>query len=214
MKLVKLNDDFYLLNDDMSRMAMDLPVGTLVFCLSETHMKDPDECIRKSAIEDHCYGCQPLIASTTQIEGASLLGFQNVETLLRHYVCEEDTKKYSIARKVFAADKTFSEKDLDKIMFGYGVGNSSTDNKFTIHEMEASFKAGIEAIKDLQSEEPYHTLEVDYYKSFIKSVAREKTEWEVEVEMEKVLFDPNRPVPYNSDKPKITGGYINIIKII
>lgn len=62
--LVKLCNEYYLLDADMSRMAKELPAETLVFCLDETHMSDPKECIRRSSLTDHCHGCQPLIATS------------------------------------------------------------------------------------------------------------------------------------------------------
>ena len=65
--LVKLCNEYYLIDSDMSRMAKDLPADTLVFCLGETHMNSPKECIRKSSTNDHCYDCQPLIASSALI---------------------------------------------------------------------------------------------------------------------------------------------------
>lgn len=62
--LVKLCNEYYLIDANMSRMAKKLPAETLVFCLDETHMNDPKECIRRSSITDNCHGCQPLIASS------------------------------------------------------------------------------------------------------------------------------------------------------
>ena len=37
---------------------------------------------------------------------------------------------------------------------------------FSLDDMEQSFKAGIESVKDLRSPNPEYKLEVDYWKSF------------------------------------------------
>ncbi len=84
MKLIKLNDEYYLVDVDMSRMAKDLPIGTCVFCLGETHMNDINECLRLSSKNDNCYGCQPLIASTKKYDNVYLLDKVKVEKLLTY----------------------------------------------------------------------------------------------------------------------------------
>lgn len=73
MKLVNLNNEYYLLDADMQRAAKDLPEKTLVFCISEIHMNDQRECVRHSTKGDHCYQCQPLVGSTVRIKGSELL---------------------------------------------------------------------------------------------------------------------------------------------
>lgn len=73
MKLINLKDEYYLLDADLQRAAKDLPDKTLVFCISEVHMNDPEECIRFSTKGDHCYQCQPLVGSTIKIKGVELL---------------------------------------------------------------------------------------------------------------------------------------------
>ncbi len=80
MKIVNLNNNFYLVDSNMNRMAKDLPKDTLVFCLSEVHTNDSKECIRKSTKDDNCYGCQPLIASTDSKIGIKKLNMHNLPT--------------------------------------------------------------------------------------------------------------------------------------
>jgi hypothetical protein len=82
MKLVRLENHYFLLDAVMTRMAKDLPVGTQVFCLDETHMNNVDECLRKSASSDHCRGCQPLLASTMDIEGVGKLDRDEIESIV------------------------------------------------------------------------------------------------------------------------------------
>lgn len=68
-RVVKLAGNLFLTKSDFETMAKDLDANTLVFCHYEVHTKDDKECIRHSTKGDHCYGCQPLIASTKDIEG-------------------------------------------------------------------------------------------------------------------------------------------------
>lgn len=74
-RLVLLCGEFYLLDAEfyMTKMAKDYPADTRVFCMSETDMEDPDECLRKSGLGDNCYACLPLIASTIKIDDLALL---------------------------------------------------------------------------------------------------------------------------------------------
>jgi len=59
-KLVKHKDNYYLIEYTRGRMAKDLPAGTIVLCLDEIEYEC---CIRGSASGDHCYGCQPIVAT-------------------------------------------------------------------------------------------------------------------------------------------------------
>lgn len=74
-RLVKLKDEFYLLDssDYLVKMAKEYPENTRVFCLDETHMEDPAECLRHSSKTCHCYGCLPLLGSSVQIDNLPLL---------------------------------------------------------------------------------------------------------------------------------------------
>lgn len=76
-KLKVIDGETYLLSVDLSRMAKDLPVGTLVMCIGE--IPHEGACIRRSGKNDHCHGCQPLIASTKDIEGVDKLEITNYD---------------------------------------------------------------------------------------------------------------------------------------
>lgn len=76
-KLKVIDGETYLLSVDMSKMAKDLPVGTIVMCIDE--IPHEGACIRKSTKNDHCHGCQPLIASTKDIEGLDKLVITNYD---------------------------------------------------------------------------------------------------------------------------------------
>ena len=65
MKLIQHKGSLYLIDDLMTRMAKDLPVGTLVFCIDEFFSGHPE--IRLSSATDNCYGCQPVIACTHSV---------------------------------------------------------------------------------------------------------------------------------------------------
>lgn len=65
MKLIQHKGSLYLIDDLMTRMAKDLPAGTLVFCISEFFSGHPE--IRLSSGNDNCFGCQPLVACTHTI---------------------------------------------------------------------------------------------------------------------------------------------------
>ena len=62
MKLIHIKGQLLLIDDLMTRMAKDLPVGSLVFCIDEFFSCHPE--IRLSTAGDNCFGCQPLIAAT------------------------------------------------------------------------------------------------------------------------------------------------------
>jgi hypothetical protein len=82
-KIVKLAGEVYLTKADFHIMAKDLEVNTLVFCHSEIHMNDEKECIRHSAKGDHCYTCQPLIASSKSFDGVPVIeNLSNVDDMV------------------------------------------------------------------------------------------------------------------------------------
>lgn len=109
MILAKVNNEYYLVNADLKRMAKDLPAGTLVFCLDEIHTNDPKESIRHSSVGDHCYGCQPLIASTTKINELPLLDKANIESLIqeeKNFLAEVFIKKERVQYFNFKWNRT------------------------------------------------------------------------------------------------------------
>ncbi len=71
--LTKIAGNLFLTKADFEIPAKDLNINTLVFCHSEIDMNDVNECLRHSGKGDNCYSCQPLIASTKDIENIPLL---------------------------------------------------------------------------------------------------------------------------------------------
>lgn len=107
-RLVLLAGEFYLVDADnyMIQMAKDYTPGTKVFCVGETHMNDPKECIRHSSSGDHCFSCLPLIASTVQIDDLPLLDKSK---------CEEAIKTAkSLPAQVYGTEWEILEQDLYK----------------------------------------------------------------------------------------------------
>lgn len=98
MILIHINKQYYLINDLMTRMAKDLPEGTLIFCIDEFFSGYP--VIRLSTKDDHCFGCQPLIAVSNAIPNIKvsseiLSSYQKLPFLL----CDidlSDTELYTI----------------------------------------------------------------------------------------------------------------------
>jgi len=99
-KLVKLEKEYFILNVDFSRMAKDLPEGTLVFCLDETHTGKITECLMHSTKEFNCYGCQPIIASTLQLKNVNFLIKEQVENLLEDFNINEAEASEYIHKKL------------------------------------------------------------------------------------------------------------------
>lgn len=93
MKLVRIKSEYYLVDYKPNQLAMHLPNQTQVLCLDEMHTGEPGECLRKSSPNDHCYGCQELIASTDEnyaIKG--LLDRSQIRELLDKLYAKEGLK--------------------------------------------------------------------------------------------------------------------------
>ena len=231
MKLVKLNNEYYLLKEDMSKMAKDLPNGTTVFCLSETHINDIDECIRKYSEGDHCYGCQPLIASSKKMDEVKLLdkiqinelvGNVDVENLARELTYKDYTDKDGefIRSTIGASDYTAG------IVRGYNYALQKNTNSFSLMRIKA-LMLEVWKINNLElsalKKEGIKTVN-DIFDKLIEAATKKQTEWEVEVEMicscglsGNTMYDHKMgcEVKDGSDlKPKISeNGNINITKI-
>lgn len=80
--LVKYCNEYFLLDVDLTRMAKSLPIFTYVFCLDEIHTDSIYECVWKSSDQSHCYGCQPIQATSLWLSGVNRFEIQSVEQWL------------------------------------------------------------------------------------------------------------------------------------
>jgi hypothetical protein len=108
-------------------------------------------------------------------------------------------------RKVLSADLRFSDKDLDSIMFGYKLGNQKNNIREAITWIDTLIGKDVSSIPDV------HLLT---FKTFLKSLSGEKTEWGVVVEGKEVFAHSkkwNKSV--GETHPTIENGFVTIKSI-
>lgn len=220
MKLIKQDNEYHLLADYNKSEDYDsrITTGTLFW-------KDEfkDVCVAEYSPASRV--SRPLIASTD-------VAYKNKIALLDKNQIERLIGKPNIG--IFA-DKYFEDKFDKSEGFDLKHGwrkifieayeqalSDNVDKKYTQQDMEKSFSKGISfglASKHNQDVEPYK------FSSFIASL--NKTEWNIESEMDekckgicyKIAHDHSDDaecctgVCEESEKPKITNGYVNILSI-
>lgn len=173
-KLVKLETEYFVLNVDFSRMAKDLPEGTPVFCLDETHTGKIKKCVINSTKNFHCYGCQPLVASTLQLKDVNFLIKEDVENLLEGFSINEAEADEYTEKKLKPVKGMLSEDYA--IGFKEGIEKYLDDNKdelFSLEEMQKAYDTGY-------FDSAFDRKDMNF-ETFIKNLDRENKEWDIQI---------------------------------
>lgn len=212
MKLIRHNTEYYLLEDGK------IDEGDWMFIIDDENKIYIEKCPIFLGI--HYIRKEKIIGTTDTSLKLPLLDKTLIETMLS--VTEKD-KKLQVARNVLSSDTRFSEKDLDSVMFGYELSLRDSDKKFTLEQIVGfsewlSVAQWRDGVKILYIKNNWEKL----FKIYLKT--QEKSEWEIEIEIETESvvmggvvqvgdFGGKGPQPYNYSQPKIENGYITIKKI-
>lgn len=200
MKLIKLDNEFYLLKEEEIKLndVVNADWRILTATLPEL----------VSFANEQKY--PKVIASTTQIAKLPLLNIKQIENIIHNKI---DVKKIAIAKYPGGSYDT----ELAQECFSEGYNKSLEDNadkKFTFADLK---KAYIQGGFDSNAMARVLHKEIKAYKSFeeyYESITKQKTEWEVEVEIDESKEDFLGQPCVGTGKPLITNGYINVLKLI
>lgn len=148
LKLFFSQNNYYLVDIKPDRMAKDLPVGTRVFCIDEHLTGFPE--VRISSETDHCFGCQPLIASTEEIEGCLLMYYDMIEEALKGFNLNALAVDYTEEKYL---PEAYSSSDIWQLInsaFLDGFKYRSANNLHDGWEVEAEFDLENNEVKNLK----------------------------------------------------------------
>lgn len=222
MKLVKINNEYYLLDGEIKDGDKVLHEGDIL-----TVNKNKGAYLSTYQfphIDIKADVCDKIIGSSTFIStDITLLNKNEIEKLLN----DDDVEKLAMDKLKdkwshlyqFGYPKrpfpTNYQNDLNCVMLGI-LQKQNSDKKFTLDDMRKCFEASRETIKHPDWDNIY-----DNFEHYMKSKSEEKKEWSVEIETEilctncgqencdRLQCRGSKDIPY----PKITNGYIIITKI-
>lgn len=154
----------------------------------------------------HYFSSDPQVAFNTP----NKISQSDIQYIIELYNGKNKNDKLKVARNVLSADKRFSEKDLDNIMFGYELAlKDNADKKFTLEEIKEALRINTILINKDNS-----VIEQElFFQSLTKQQSKRDT---VMVEYEETHEPyPDKFYPTASKsvwRPKLKDGCIVIIK--
>jgi hypothetical protein len=219
MKLVKISNEYYLLDGEINDGDKILHEGDIL-----TVNKNKGAYLSTYQfphIDIKADVCDKIIGSSNSFFGTEIpfLDRNKIEKLLNSVDVEKIAEQMIESHPDFKSEgfSDYQNGRFNGIIDGYNKALSdNSDKKFTLDDMRKCFEASRETIKHPDWDNIY-----DNFEHYMKSKSEEKKEWSVEIEMD-VVPDFESRSRYNDGQiynglkklvPLLNNGYITITKI-
>lgn len=198
MKLIKINNEYYLLNDDKIG-ENGWVIDRNGYILQIYDFEGDFASIKNDVGSIRISTCRKIIASTQKLDGLPLL--DNTQ-ILRLLGIAEDVEKLA---EEYSENLAYETSQKQGFRAGYQRAKQYYENKkFTLEDMKKMYSAGQDDCGEFGN--------VRGFDSMFTEIIQEQTEWDAEIEMEVPVQvrDVLKPVVRI---PKLTNGNINIISL-